>query len=102
MSISKSPVGAQDDPYTTTVILSVVCPHVLYSASSPLPLTKYSIVQSGILSSSSLCDDDYPSDETIQLKPFTKDMWGCFWLFVALTTNRAAIFISTQFDEVAL
>jgi hypothetical protein len=99
--MSKSAVGAQDDPYTTTVILSVVCPHVLYSASSPLPLTKYSIVQSGILSSSH-CDDDYLSDETIQLKPLAKDMWGGFWLFVALTTIRAAIFISTQFEEVAL
>jgi hypothetical protein len=52
MNMSKIAVGAQDDPYTTTVFLSVVCPHVLYSASSPLPLTKYSIVQSGIPSSS--------------------------------------------------
>jgi hypothetical protein len=40
--ISISRVGSQSDPCTATIFWSIVRPHMLYSASSPVPLTKYS------------------------------------------------------------
>jgi hypothetical protein len=43
-----SEVGAQGDPCTTIIFWSVAHPHVLYSASNPVPLTKYSILHNGI------------------------------------------------------
>jgi hypothetical protein len=49
-SISIREVGAQGDPCIATIFWSVVHPHLLYSASSPIPLTKYSILHNGISS----------------------------------------------------
>jgi hypothetical protein len=34
-------VGAQGDPCTASIFWSIVRPHLLYSASRPVPLTKY-------------------------------------------------------------
>jgi hypothetical protein len=39
-----SGVGTQGDPYTATIFWSIVRPHLLYSASSPVRLAKYSIL----------------------------------------------------------
>jgi len=44
ISVSMSDVGAQGDPCTATVFFSIVRPHLLYSASSPVPVTKYIIL----------------------------------------------------------
>jgi hypothetical protein len=47
--MSTSGVGALGDPCTATISWSIVRPNLLYSASSPLPLTKYCILHSWIL-----------------------------------------------------
>jgi hypothetical protein len=49
ISMSMGVVGAPGDPCTANIFRSVVCPH-LYSASSPVPLTKYSTLHNGISS----------------------------------------------------
>jgi hypothetical protein len=41
---------AQGDPCTTTIFRCIVCLQLLYSANSPIPLTKYSILHNGISS----------------------------------------------------
>jgi hypothetical protein len=43
-------LGTQGDSCTTTIFSSVVHAHLLYSASSPIPLTKYSILDNRMLS----------------------------------------------------
>jgi hypothetical protein len=51
--VSMRRVGAQGDPCTATSLWSVVRSHILlYSASSSVPLTKYSILHSRISSHS--------------------------------------------------
>jgi hypothetical protein len=46
--MSLSGVGIQVDPCTATIFWSIVHPHLLYSASSPVPLTKHSILRNRI------------------------------------------------------
>jgi hypothetical protein len=50
LQIVMSGLGAQGDPCTATIFCPIVCPHLLYSASSPLSLTKFSILRNWILS----------------------------------------------------
>jgi hypothetical protein len=42
--MSISGVVAQGNPRNVTIFWSVVCPHLLYSTSSPVPLTKYMVI----------------------------------------------------------
>jgi len=46
LSVSMSGVGEQGDPCTATIVR----PHLLYSASSPVLLTKYNTLHNGISS----------------------------------------------------
>jgi hypothetical protein len=50
ISISISGVITQGDPCTMTNFWSIVRPHLLYSTSSPIPLTKYIILHNVISS----------------------------------------------------
>jgi hypothetical protein len=52
VSISMSEVDAQGDSCTATIFWSIMFPCLLYSASSSIPLTKYSILHNGISSKS--------------------------------------------------
>jgi hypothetical protein len=61
-SISMSGMGAQGDPCTATIFWSILSLLLLYSASSPVRPTKYSILHNGI-SSQSLGSYVYLSDE---------------------------------------
>jgi hypothetical protein len=49
-----SGVDAQGDPCTATMFWFIVRPHFLYSASSPVPLTKYTILHNEFHHSSSV------------------------------------------------
>jgi hypothetical protein len=44
ISISMSEARAQGDPCIVTIFWSIMRSHLLYSANSPVPLTKYSIL----------------------------------------------------------
>jgi hypothetical protein len=85
-------VGAQGDPCAATVLWSVVRPHLLYSASSPVPLIKYSIFHRGISSQSRgpikmitwATKSEFSRSHTL-----TKDVWCCFCCDVAPPTQRA-------------
>jgi hypothetical protein len=86
-SISMSEVGSQGDPCTASILLSIVRPHLLYSSSSTVPLTKYSILHNGI-SLYSLCSikNVYLSDKMlIQLKP---SPFSCIFLVVHISSQE--------------
>jgi hypothetical protein len=50
MAMSVNGVGTKGDPCTLTAFWSIVCPFLLYSTSSPIPLTKYTVLHNRISS----------------------------------------------------
>jgi hypothetical protein len=50
MRMNINRVGAKGNLCTATIFSSIVRPHLLYCASNPVPLTKYSIPHKGISS----------------------------------------------------
>jgi hypothetical protein len=48
--MSMSEVGAQGDPCMMTIFLSIVRPHLLYSTSSRVAVSKYSVLHSRLSS----------------------------------------------------
>jgi hypothetical protein len=84
-SVSMNGVGAQGDPCIATILWSIVRPHLLYSASSPAPLTKYSILHNRISSVS--LGSSLPKRQNVNWAEATHK--GCFRWYVAPPTNRA-------------
>jgi hypothetical protein len=89
-SVSVSGVGAQGDPCTAT-IFDLLCFPILYSAHSPMPLTKFSILHSGILSQSLGVMKCFPKRRNLNSAKATLAQRLCeavFCLYMAPPTNR--------------
>jgi hypothetical protein len=85
ISISMSGVAAQGNPCTVTIFWCIVRPHRLYSASSSVLLTKYSILHKNLTIAAWFHTKVYLSDEIwIQLKP-SQFIFSCRFLVVHIS-----------------
>jgi hypothetical protein len=84
-----SGVGAQDDPCTATIFWSIVRHHLIYSASSPVPLTECSVLHNGINIVAWFHKNVYLSDECwIHLKPLPCFSFRFFVVHISPITIR--------------
>jgi hypothetical protein len=92
-SISVSGLAAQGHPCTATICWFTVRPHLLYSASSSAPLTKYSVLRKGISIVPWLHKNVHPSDEIwSQIK--TSQFFSCRFLVVHISPTRTEELVS--------
>jgi hypothetical protein len=88
-SMSVGGVDAQGDPCTATIFWSIARRHMLYSASSPVPVTKYSNLHNGMqslsLGSIKILTQTTKSELSSCIQ---KKVWSCFCCDVAPPTNR--------------
>jgi hypothetical protein len=84
-----SGVGAQGDPCTATIFWYIVRHHLIYSASSPVPLTECSVLHNGINIVAWFHKNVYLSDECwIQLKPLPCFSFRFFVVHISPITIR--------------
>jgi hypothetical protein len=78
--------------HPATISWCIVLSNLLYSASSPVSLTHYSVLHSGISSQSLYSIKMFTQATKSEFSwshTLTKDVWGCFYCHLAPSKNRA-------------